>query len=116
MPRAELVAPRLADFLDLDEKSFRSMFTGSPIKRTGRVRFLRNVLIAIGNSGESAAANRVRLCLTDESPLVRGAAIWALAKLCPASEIDRLRREALTTEADVDVLDEWRRTDRITAD
>src|SRR5262252_8114643 len=86
LPHAELTAPRLAELAGLDDAAFRKMFAGSAVKRTGRNRFLRNVLIAIGNAAPGkpeliAAALR---CLDDASPLVRAAAVWALARLTPA--------------------------------
>lgn len=85
LPRAELTAPRLADLLALDDTAFRSLFSGSPIKRTGRDRFVRNVAIAAGNSGDAALAVPLRALLGDESELVREAADWALAELTAAS-------------------------------
>ncbi|MCO5155479.1 MAG: tRNA epoxyqueuosine(34) reductase QueG [Aquamicrobium sp.] len=79
--RADLQEPRLADLLALDDAAFRALFAGSPVKRIGRDRFIRNVLIAAGNSGDAALAPQVRLLLGDPSPLVRGTAVWALAEL-----------------------------------
>jgi epoxyqueuosine reductase len=79
--RAELGAPRLADLAALDEAGFREVFAGSPIKRIGRDRFLRNVLYAIGNSGEAVLAAAARPLLADPDPVVRDAAAWALARL-----------------------------------
>lgn len=79
--RAELRLPRLADLADLDDKGFREVFAGTPIKRTGRDRLLRNVLIAMGNSGDRALLPAVRARLADGSPLVREAARWAAARL-----------------------------------
>lgn len=104
-PRAELTAPRLADLAQLDDASFRQVFSGSPIKRIGRDRFVRNVLIAIGNSGETSCAGLVERLLGDASPLVRGAAVWALARLAP----DRLRRvvDRMAQETDESVRREW---------
>jgi epoxyqueuosine reductase len=86
LPRVGLTAPRLAELAALDDADFRRMFSGSPIKRTGRDRFLRNVLIAIGNAGPGtpellAAARR---CLDDAGPLVRAAAVWAFSRLSPS--------------------------------
>ena len=75
LPRAELTAPKLADLALLDDGAFRRMFAGSPLKRIGRDRFLRNVLISIGNSGETDLAARVEPLLEDSSPLVRGMAV-----------------------------------------
>src|ERR1700710_520206 len=79
--RDELRAPDLAELARLDDAAFRTRFTKSPVKRIGRDRFIRNVLIAIGNSGESALAAEAERLLADESPLVRGAAAWALSQL-----------------------------------
>jgi len=79
--RPELAAPRLADLADLDDAAFREVFAGTPIKRTGRDRLLRNVLIAIGNTGDPAFLETVEKRLTDDSPLVRRAAEWARLRL-----------------------------------
>lgn len=81
VPRAELVAPRLADLLALDDAGFRQLFSGSPIKRIGRDRFVRNCLIAAGNSGDQALAAPVRALLDDPDPVVAEAARWALGEL-----------------------------------
>ncbi|AWK85574.1 tRNA epoxyqueuosine(34) reductase QueG [Azospirillum thermophilum] len=81
LPRAELTAPRLADLAELDDPGFRQVFSGSPIKRIGRDRFVRNVLIAIGNSGDPALRPAAERRLHDESELVRDAAGWAVARL-----------------------------------
>ena len=83
LPRAELVAPRLAELLALDDAAFRKLFSGSPIKRIGRDRFVRNCLIAAGNSGDVALAAPVRALLADPDPVVAEAAAWALAELTP---------------------------------
>ncbi|HZN29693.1 MAG TPA: tRNA epoxyqueuosine(34) reductase QueG [Xanthobacteraceae bacterium] len=104
--RAELEAPRLADLARLDDAGFRALFSKSPVKRTGRARFVRNVLIAIGNSGDAALAPEAERLLDDASPLVRGAAVWALGQL------DRERLAALATERRARereplVADEW---------
>jgi len=85
LPRAELTAPRLADLADLNEADFRALFAGSPIKRIGWARFLRNVLIALGNSGNTELLPSVRQHLKTEEPLVRAMALWALARLDPAA-------------------------------
>ena len=81
IPKAELVAPRIADLLMLDDAAFRALFSGSPIKRTGRDRFVRNVAIAAGNSGDTAMVAPLQALLRDESELVREAAGWALGEL-----------------------------------
>ena len=108
LPRAELSAPRLADLLQLDDAAFRRVFAGSPIKRIGRDRFLRNALIAAGNSGAPALAPRVEALLEDPSPLVRAMAVWALAQLLPANGFAALRAARETAERDNTVLSEWR--------
>src|SRR5262249_21136115 len=84
--RRELQAPRLADLSRLDDAAFRKMFSKSPIKRTGRNRFVRNVLIAIGNSGDATLAPEAIRLLGDPSALVRGAAVWAVSRLLPAAQ------------------------------
>jgi len=81
LPRAELAAPRLADLLALDDAGFRALFSGSPIKRIGRNRFLRNCLYAAGNSGDPTLAEPVRALLNDPDPVVAEAASWALSEL-----------------------------------
>jgi epoxyqueuosine reductase len=81
LPRAELAAPRLADLLALDDAGFRQLFAGSPIKRIGRNRLVRNCLYAAGNSGDPALLGQVRALTEDPDPVVAEAAEWALAKL-----------------------------------
>jgi epoxyqueuosine reductase len=95
--------PPLAELVALDDAAFRARFAGSPIKRLGRDRFLRNVLIAIGNSGDGALLPSVRARLDDASALVRGAAVWALTRLAPAEAAERMR-----DDPDPDVREEWR--------
>ncbi len=91
LPRAELAAPQLADLLSLDDGAFREMFAGSPIKRIGRNRMVRNCLIAAGNSGDAALEPHVRPHLGDSDPVVAEAAGWALEKLqAPRSEAMQL--------------------------
>ncbi|NQU58615.1 MAG: epoxyqueuosine reductase, partial [Rhodospirillales bacterium] len=80
-PRLELTAPRLSDLSKLDDAGFREFFSGSPIKRTGRDRFIRNVLIAIANSGDESLARDVAARIDDPSALVADTARWALSKL-----------------------------------
>jgi epoxyqueuosine reductase len=105
--RDELNAPALGDLVALDDKAFRALFAGSPIKRIGHARFLRNVLIAIGNSGEDALAVSARERLGDADPLVRGAAVWATRRLVAADEADRLALDFLPRETDTNVRTEW---------
>ena len=81
LPRAELVAPKLADLLDLDDPSFREMFAGSPIKRIGRNRFVRNCLVAAGNSGNREHLPAVQSLSEDPDPVVADAARWAANRL-----------------------------------
>ncbi len=104
--REALRAPRLDDLARLDDSAFRALFAKSPVKRTGRIRFVRNVLIAIGNSGDPALAAEAEILLDDAAPLVRGAAVWALSRLAPARlyALAAQRREA---EKDGSVQAEW---------
>jgi len=97
--------PPLADLLTLDDAGFRETFSGSPIKRIGRDRFIRNVLIAAGNSGDASLGQRCAALASDPSALVRGAAIWAAARLL---EPDELRRLHATHGDDTDNAEEWR--------
>ena len=106
-PRIELLAPRLADLATLDDAAFRSVFSGSTVKRIGRNRFIRNVLIAIGNSGDSALIPIARDLLDDEADLVRAMAIWALSRLLAADDFAALRRARMGRESDRAVRDEW---------
>jgi epoxyqueuosine reductase len=108
---ARVRAPRLADLLRLDDASFRAMFRKSPVKRIGRHRFLRNVLIAVGNSGDATLADDARTLLKSSSPLVRGAAVWALSRLLAEREFAALTQSHATNESDAGVQEEWRRTD-----
>ena len=107
LPRAELTAPRLADLAALDDRAFRTVFSGSPIKRTGRDRFVRNVLIAIGNSGDAALWPAARRLLGDPSPLVRAMAVWASRRLAPPAAFAALRARHAPVERDPAVLAEW---------
>jgi epoxyqueuosine reductase len=105
--RAALRAPSLAELSRLDDAAFRALFAKSPVKRIGHERFVRNVLYAIGNSGESALAAEAERLLDDPSPLVRGAAVWALGRLLDAEGFERVRQARLPGEADRDVIAEW---------
>jgi epoxyqueuosine reductase len=105
--RADLVAPPLAELLQLDDAAFRALFSGSPVKRIGRDRFLRNVLIAAGNAADAALAATVRPLLADGSPLVRGAAVWALSRLLEGQAFEHLADGHEPGEPDDDVLSEW---------
>ena len=105
--RIELTRPRLGDFAALDDASFRQFFSGSAVKRLGRDRFIRNVLIAIGNSADPSLAPAARELLADPSPLVRAMAVWALARLVPADGFATLHAHHATAEADGAVRAEW---------
>ena len=105
--RADLREPKLSDLLELDDPAFRAFFSGSPVKRIGRDRFIRNVLIAAGNSGDASLAPVLRGLLGDASPLVRGAAIWALSRLICDREFGELAATASKTETDATVREEW---------
>ena len=106
-PRAELTAPALADLLALDDAGFRQVFAGSPIKRIKRDRMVRNAAITAGNSGDPALAEPIAALLDDDAPVVRGAAVWALARL----DVERFaaeRANRAAAEEDDDVRAEWR--------
>jgi epoxyqueuosine reductase len=104
--RATLTAPHLADLARLDDREFRALFAKTTIKRTGRDRFVRNVLIAIGNSGDLTLADEAERLVTDAAPLVRGAAIWALGRLAP-QQLAELAAQHRGSESDASVRDEW---------
>jgi epoxyqueuosine reductase len=106
--REQLRAPDLADLARLDDAAFRALITKSPVKRVGRDRFIRNVLIAIGNSNDSALAVEAERLLDDKSPLVRGAAIWALSQLIGPEAFAVLAAKAISSERDDTVRAEWR--------
>ncbi|HLU91467.1 MAG TPA: tRNA epoxyqueuosine(34) reductase QueG, partial [Pedomonas sp.] len=106
-PRAELTAPALADLLQLDDAAFRQIFSGSPIKRVGRNRFVRNALIAAGNSAAPALLKQVVPLLSDPEPVVRATAVWAFRQLATPDAIDAERTARLPAETDADVAREW---------
>jgi epoxyqueuosine reductase len=106
--RDRLRAPELAELVQLDDTAFRTLFSKSPVKRIGRDRFIRNVLIAIGNSEDNSLATEAERLLGDESPLVRGAAVWALSQLMPQKEFGALAAERFGAERDETVRAEWR--------
>ncbi len=103
--RDALRAPRLADLARLDDAQFRALFAKTSVKRTGRDRFVRNVLIAIGNSGDTTLAAEAERLLGDASPLVRGAAVWALSRLLPREDLAVLSRRV--RDPDAQVQREW---------
>jgi len=104
--REDLSSPSLADLVALDDSGFRKLFAGSPVKRLGHARFLRNVLIAIGNSADLSLVPAVEARLADPEPLIRGAAIWALRRL-DAARADRAALAFLPRESDAEVRAEW---------
>jgi epoxyqueuosine reductase len=106
--RKNLRAPALAELSRLDDAAFRARFTKSPVKRIGRDRFVRNVLIAIGNSDDVSLAGEADRLLSDQSPLVRGAAVWALSQLIGREAFAARATEAMAAEADESVRAEWR--------
>jgi epoxyqueuosine reductase len=106
-PKTDINENRLAHLLRLDDAAFRLRFAGSPVKRTGRDRFIRNCLIAAGNSGDAGLLEVILPLLADASPLVRAMAVWAVRQLAPASDLAALRAQSLAQEADADVRAEW---------
>jgi epoxyqueuosine reductase len=105
--RAETDNPPLAELLILDDRAFRARFANTPVKRTGRDRFLRNVLIAAGNSGDAGLLPLIEALLADASPLVRAMAVWAMRRLTADANAERLRSRYLAREADLAVRAEW---------
>jgi epoxyqueuosine reductase len=106
--REDLAHPPLAELAGLDEAAFRRRFAGGPIKRLGHVRFSRNVMIAVGNSGDPALIGAARAVLWAASPLARAMAVWALARLCPGEEFCGLAHEYAEAEPEAAVVCEWR--------
>jgi epoxyqueuosine reductase len=105
--RPETDNPPLAELLSLDDAAFRLRFAGTPIKRTGRDRIVRNALIAAGNSGDRSLLRHIEPLLGDDSPLVRAMAIWSLRRLANAHELHSLRHHYQTIECDAEVAAEW---------
>ena len=105
--RPDLRAPSLGMLGRLDEAAFRALFSGSPIKRIGHSRFLRNVLIAIGNSGDASLGAVALERLSDASPLVRGAAAWAAIRLFGRPAFLARSGDSCRAERDPDVRAEW---------
>lgn len=105
--RDDLAGPMLADLLVLDDAAFREKMSGTPIRRLGRDRFLRNVLIAAGNSADQSLLPKIRDLLRDPSPLVRAMAVWALFRLASQTDFAALRTEHQPSETDAVVLTEW---------
>ena len=105
--RADLVSPPLADLAALDDQAFRILFSGSPVKRIGRDRFLRNVMIAVGNSGNGDLIPCAVKLLDDASVEIRAMAIWALSRLLPKDEFAKLAAARRDNEPDEAVRREW---------
>jgi epoxyqueuosine reductase len=105
--REALRAPKLADLATLDDTAFRALFSKSPVKRIGRDRFLRNVLVAIGNSGDRTLSQHAAHLADDPNPLVRGAAIWALSRLMTAADFAGFTADRLPHETDDAVRSEY---------
>ncbi len=108
--RDEADTPPLIELLQLDDAGFRVRFAGTPIKRTGRDRFLRNCLIAAGNSGDRSLIRPVEELIEDPSPLVRAMAVWALGELVGPAQFASSRQRREANEKDCHVLAEWQRT------
>jgi epoxyqueuosine reductase len=111
LSRAKLTVPHLAELAALDDAGFRQMFAGTSIKRTGRDRFVRNVLIAIGNAspGDPVLIATIKNCLDDPSPLVRGAAVWAFGRIAGSNAVTAEGQCRAMVETDPDVKAEWER-------
>ena len=107
-PRSGRDRLTLAELLRLDDAAFRALFTGSPVKRTGRDRFMRNVLIASGNSGDASLLPAVEALLDDKSAIVRAMAVWAISRLADETHFRRIRGRHLPREFDPVVRSEWR--------
>jgi epoxyqueuosine reductase len=105
--RAETDNPPLAELLSLDDAAFRLRFAGTPIKRTGRDRVVRNALIATGNSGDRSLLPLAEPLLGDASPLVRAMAVWAARRLANPQELHALRQRYQGLENDPEVASEW---------
>jgi epoxyqueuosine reductase len=105
--RNDLKSPALADLARLDDAAFRALFAGSPVKRLGYPRFLRNVMIALGNSGATELAPLAETRLNDPEPLIRGAAIWATRRLVAPERAAALALAFLGSEEDMEVQEEW---------
>ncbi|MBW8282877.1 MAG: tRNA epoxyqueuosine(34) reductase QueG [Rhizobium sp.] len=105
--RPDLLEPNLSFLLSLDDPTFRTFFSGSPVKRIGRNRFVRNCLIAAGNSGSGDLIAACRTLIDDTAPEVRGMAVWALSRLIPQAEFAQLRQAHLPLEGDAEVRREW---------
>jgi len=106
--RDDLAAPALAELAALDDARFRARFAGGPIKRIGHARFLRNVMIAIGNSGDRSLTAAALRGIEAGSPLIRAMAVWALGRVAPATEIKTAALRFAPEERDATVREEWK--------
>ena len=107
MARAELTMPALAGLLKLDDTAFRIQFSASPVKRTGYKRFIRNVLIASGNSGDANLIPVIQSYVINQEPVIRVSAIWALSQLMPHADFTAYAEHQMKSEYNQDVLAEW---------
>jgi epoxyqueuosine reductase len=107
MARAELTMPALAGLLKLDDTAFRIQFSASPVKRTGYKRFIRNVLIASGNSGDANLIPVIQSYVINQEPVIRASAIWALSQLMPHADFTAYAEHQMKSEDNQDVLAEW---------
>jgi len=105
--KEELKAPLLSELVGLDDPAFRALFRGSPVKRLGRNRFIRNVIIAIGNSGQDQYVKDLEVLLDDPSPIIRLAAVWALGQILSVDHFQKLQMAAFAAEVDDAVREEW---------
>ena len=105
--RGDLAQVPLESLAALDEPAFRALFAATPVKRVGHKRFLRNVLVALGNSGRGDLAPAAAARLDDADPVVRGAAVWALSRLLAPSAFAQIRQARFARETDPDVGLEW---------
>ncbi|MDB9818832.1 tRNA epoxyqueuosine(34) reductase QueG [Pelagibacterales bacterium] len=106
-PKNELIEPTLRSFLVLDDLEFRKNFSGSSIKRVGRDRFIRNVLVAVGNSNNQNFVKDIIPLLEDSSELVRAMAIWALRELSTKHDFEIQKNIYFSSETDIEVKNEW---------
>jgi epoxyqueuosine reductase len=106
-PRNELIEPTLRSFLALDDSEFRKNFSGSSIKRVGRDRFIRNVLVAVGNSNNQNFVKDIIPLLEDSSELVRAMSIWALRELSTKHDFETQKNIYFNSETDIKVKNEW---------
>ena len=107
MPQSELIEPTLKSFLSLNDSEFRNKFSKTSIKRIGRDRFIRNVLIAIGNSNNKKFIDDIIPLLKDKSDLVRAMAIWSLNQISSENEFEALKKKFLISEINLEVRQEW---------